>query len=80
MKRPQRKMVSAAQHTCPVCGRWVRLQRSGRLFTHRLQPCLDAPPCEGSNGRPQAEVGMRGVADAHFAAVDRSMEREGDQP
>jgi hypothetical protein len=32
--------------------------------------------CPGSNGSPAVDVGLAGVADAHWAAVKKAMARE----
>ena len=77
----QRKLVSPSPHTCPVCHRTdIRLRPSGKLYQHargRGGAGLMFAVCPGSNGLPAADVGLSGVADAHFAAVEKAMEREG---
>ena len=70
----------AAPHTCPVCHRTdVRLRPSGKLYQHSMGPAggpVAFAVCRGSNGPAEADVGLGGVADAHWNAVEKAMERD----
>ena len=72
--------VSPAPHTCPVCHRAdVRLRPSGQLYQHasgRGGAGIMFAVCPGSNGLPAADVGLAGVAEAHWAAVKKELERD----
>ena len=76
----QRKLVSPSPHTCPVCHRTdVRLRPSGKLYQHSSGPSggpVAFAVCRGSNGPAEANVGLAGVAEAHWAAVKRKREEE----
>ena len=62
--------------TCPRCKRKnVRVTKDGVLFTHRGR-AWGHPKCSGSGLRPATDVGLSGVADAHWAAVERKLEEE----
>jgi hypothetical protein len=82
VNRARHIYVSPSGHTCPVYHRAdVRLRPSGKLYQHSMGPAGGPVPvafavCRGSNGPAEANVGLAGVADAHFAAVRKELERD----
>ena len=84
-----RILISPSGHTCPVCHRAdIRLRQSGVLFPHSPGPLatvgmytageMGFKQCRGSSGKPSSDVGLSGVAEAHFAAVKKELERDAD--
>lgn len=82
MNRARHTYTSQSGHTCPVCHRTdVRLRPSGKLYQHARGPSggpVAFAVCRGSNGPAEADVGLAGVAEAHWEAVQAAMAH--DQP